>query len=184
MKRTGIKATEDEVASLRAAASAPVMMVGGTTPRDPAAMAHEIALQHGLPEIPGFYGLDLATGEFLAADNAVLPSTLTDAVTPSARDRVEKVLGKAVHPLAIDRLLVLWPDVHVEVTHSDGYHDGVRSKVTRVSLFDRDPNGPEVGEQATGEARCRLDHDNWVKRRGITLAFNRAMKQVPRPSAG
>lgn len=98
--------------------------------------------------------------------------------------RVAKVLGASAHPLAISRLIELWPDVHVEVTHSDGYHDGVRSKVTRVSLFDRDPNGPEIGEQATGEARCRLDHDNWVKRRGITLAFNRAMTQVPRPSAG
>ena len=29
---------------------------------------HEIALSHGLPEITGFYGCDLATGEFVRTE--------------------------------------------------------------------------------------------------------------------
>ena len=29
---------------------------------------HEIALAHGLPEITGFYGCDLATGEFVRTE--------------------------------------------------------------------------------------------------------------------
>lgn len=97
-----------------------------------------------------------------------------------ARERIEKAVGKAVHPNAITRLLEIWPMAHVEVVHADDRHDGVNLKVTRVTLYGADPNGPVVAGLARGVARCRLDHDHWVKRRGITLAFNRALKEVPR----
>jgi hypothetical protein len=30
--------------------------------------AHRAALAHGLPEIPGYYGIDLSNGEFVEAE--------------------------------------------------------------------------------------------------------------------
>jgi len=172
MKRTGIRATEEEIADLKAAASAPVMMVGGvSTHRDPAKLAHEIALKHGLPEIPGFYGIDLGTGEFLAADNAPLPEGgLADKVQPSARELAERVLGKAVHPQAIDRLFELEPDAEVEVEHAPA---GMRPRFTVVRI------GRKEGrlQLAAAEATCSPS-DQFDRRRGIRLAFGRALRQL------
>ena len=40
---------------------------GGQPMSNPAKEAHRFALAHGLPEITGYYGCDLRTGEFVKA---------------------------------------------------------------------------------------------------------------------
>jgi hypothetical protein len=67
MNHTGTFATEDEIESLKASLSQPYIVIGGIPPRSPAEVAHSFALGHGLPEIQGYYGCDLETGEFLTA---------------------------------------------------------------------------------------------------------------------
>jgi hypothetical protein len=71
---TGVFATPEEVAELNAAyeraRNTPVISFGGP---DMASVAfhqmikrsHEMAIAHGLPEIEGYYGLDLDSMEFL-----------------------------------------------------------------------------------------------------------------------
>lgn len=61
MKKTGIKATKQELATLRRRMSLPVMYLsGGQELAGPTALqlCHQFALKHGLPEISGYYGLD------------------------------------------------------------------------------------------------------------------------------
>ena len=65
--RTGVFATDAEIELLEGAMNAPLLLVGGTLPESPAMMAHAYALRHGLPEVSGYYGVDLQTGEFLKA---------------------------------------------------------------------------------------------------------------------
>ena len=67
MTRTGTFATQDQVAQMRAAMDTPYIIVGGVAPRSPQEVAHSCALAAGLPEIQGYYGCDLATGEFVCA---------------------------------------------------------------------------------------------------------------------
>lgn len=74
---TGVFATEEEQAKAqelaKQAASTPVILLGGTY--DMAGKArermyetvHGYALAHGLPEIPGWYGMD-ERGEFISQD--------------------------------------------------------------------------------------------------------------------
>jgi hypothetical protein len=68
MKRLNVFATPKEIENIKAAASAPVIYLSGGTPMggDPLKMAHSAALAHGLPEIPGYYGIDLKSGEFVS----------------------------------------------------------------------------------------------------------------------
>lgn len=68
MNRTGVFATPEEIERLSAAASQPVMFLSGGQPmgEDVAVTCHLLALAHGLPEIPGRYGCDLKTGEFVS----------------------------------------------------------------------------------------------------------------------
>lgn len=93
-----------------------------------------------------------------------------------------KALGNAVHESALRRLFDLWPDAVVDVSHADGSREGVPSRVTRVWIRYNDDvsiaSMPERTVYALGEARCRLDQDNWLRQRGIKLAFNRALKRV------
>lgn len=190
MKRTGIKATDEEIASLKTAASTSGMMIGGVAPRDPAALAHEIALRHGLPEIPGFYGCDLATGEFLAADNAPIPEGLADKVQPSRREVAEKVLGKAVHPDALSRLLEVWPEAQVEVRHDRVWRGipftgkRVQLRRTTVEVWEGEKNPIPLPEDqrpnhrhVTREAVCHSG-DQFRRRDGIRVAFDRCLREV------
>lgn len=64
--RTGVFATDEEVESLKATMKQPYIVVGGVPPEDPRDHAHRVARGHDLPEIPGRYGVDLQTGEFVA----------------------------------------------------------------------------------------------------------------------
>ncbi len=66
MKYTGVFATQDEVQMLKDALNPPYMMIGGYWPDSPQQVAHRIALKHDLPEIKGYYGCDLRTGEFVS----------------------------------------------------------------------------------------------------------------------
>jgi hypothetical protein len=66
MTRTGKYATEEQRERMRAAMAAPYIVVGGIMPRSPAEVAHDCALESGLPEIEGYYGCDLSTGEFVS----------------------------------------------------------------------------------------------------------------------
>lgn len=68
-KRLGVFATPEQIKNIKAAANAPVMYLSGGTPigGDPVKMAHQAAIAHGLPEIPGYYGIDLSTGEFVVS---------------------------------------------------------------------------------------------------------------------
>ncbi len=68
MKYTGVFATPEEVEELSNVRNNPVMLVGRVqTGNERQEAAHALALKHGLPEIPGFYGIDLGTGEFVTA---------------------------------------------------------------------------------------------------------------------
>lgn len=80
MKRLNIFATADEIAHIKHCQSMPVLAItnpaapGPGVPHaipmgeSPIQAAHRAALEHGLPEIPGYYGIDLANGEFVSAD--------------------------------------------------------------------------------------------------------------------
>lgn len=67
MKGTGVHATTEEIESLKGLMGAPYLVFKGQEPRDPLKEAHRLALAHGLPEIPGYYGCDLESGEFVQA---------------------------------------------------------------------------------------------------------------------
>lgn len=67
MNYTGVFATEAEIETLKGLASAPYLIFGGQPPRDPLKESHRLALEHGLPEVEGYYGCDLSTGEFVSA---------------------------------------------------------------------------------------------------------------------
>lgn len=65
MTGTGVYATPEEVEILKAALDMPLIALQTGVPESPAIKAHRYALAHGLPEVQGYYGIDLRTGEFL-----------------------------------------------------------------------------------------------------------------------
>lgn len=67
MIRTGVFATDPEISLLQALAQTSGLRVSGGDPasEDPLKASHRMAIAHGLPEIPGYYGCDLHNGEFL-----------------------------------------------------------------------------------------------------------------------
>lgn len=68
MKYLNVFATAKEIQQMKNAANMPCIMVGSAVPESPLQTCHRIALSHGLPEIPGYYGCDLRTGEFVESD--------------------------------------------------------------------------------------------------------------------
>lgn len=67
MKRLNVFADQKEIAYIKSRMNAPVMLIGGVDTSRPTAQeaAHKAALKHDLPEITGYYGIDLSTGEFV-----------------------------------------------------------------------------------------------------------------------
>ena len=65
MKKTGVFATKEEVKMLEAMMKTPLIMLQCGPPSNPAKECHKLALDHGLPEISGYYGIALDDGEFL-----------------------------------------------------------------------------------------------------------------------
>lgn len=80
MKRLGIFATPEEIAYIKHCQNMPVMGFTNPVPpgpgvspviplsESPQEAVHRAALVHGLPEIPGYYGIDLRNGEFVEED--------------------------------------------------------------------------------------------------------------------
>jgi hypothetical protein len=66
MKYLGEFATKEEIQIMKDAANQPYIMIGSSFPDSPQEVCHKLALSHGLPEIPGYYGCDLRTGEFVS----------------------------------------------------------------------------------------------------------------------
>lgn len=66
MTRTGVFATPEQIERIKRAATTPLIMLHLGMPPSPLEVAHECALEQGLPEIPGYYGCDLGNGEFLS----------------------------------------------------------------------------------------------------------------------
>jgi hypothetical protein len=65
MKYIGIKATAEQVQAIRDCMSTPLILLQCGPPQSPLDLAHRYAIEQGLPEIPGRYGIDLKTGEFV-----------------------------------------------------------------------------------------------------------------------
>jgi hypothetical protein len=66
VKYLGVFATKDEIQQMKNACNMPYIRVGGHWSESPEEVAHRIALKHDLPEIEGYYGCDLRTGEFVS----------------------------------------------------------------------------------------------------------------------
>lgn len=93
-------------------------------------------------------------------------------------ERAQRVLGKAVHPAAIDRLYELWPEAQVYVQHEPNSGPPAKAagkRYTIVSIVRTSAGLVEV----KGEAICAQD-DQWNRKRGIELAFRRALDEVRR----
>ena len=79
MNRLGVFATKEEIDYIKHCQSMPLMAItnpaapGPGVPHavpmseSPQEAAHHAALAHGLPEIQGYYGIDLSNGEFVSA---------------------------------------------------------------------------------------------------------------------
>lgn len=99
------------------------------------------------------------------------------------RERAERVLGKAVHPQALDRLFEIWPEAIVTVKHDEvprgvGPDFGARLWLRRtvVDILQR-----KGAEKTTGHvARNAYCHssDQFNRKTGINLAFRRALREV------
>lgn len=103
-----------------------------------------------------------------------------------AHEKAAMALGSAVHPAALDRLFELCPEAVVRVRHQS-------LGVLGATWYER-ANGAVVpyafrttvvqidlarGDVVYGRARCHPE-DNYDRRKGIELAFRRALKRVPR----
>jgi len=69
MNRLNVFASADDIKYIKECANAPVIFLSGGKPMTESAIeaAHRAALKAGLPEIPGYYGIDLKNGEFVSA---------------------------------------------------------------------------------------------------------------------
>ena len=110
--------------------------------------------------------------------------TTFDAQT-EAEDRADCILGKAVHRAAHARLFELWPLAIVNVSHHTEHAiirgarlDTPRSdernhrQITVVRI-----ENPDEGYVVYGMAEC-APGDQWDRKKGIDLAFRRALDKV------
>jgi hypothetical protein len=79
IERLNIFATAEELTYAKSCMNRPIMGMTNPEPPGPGVspvvpmfesaqkVAHRYALAHGLPEIPGYYGMDMKTGEFVKA---------------------------------------------------------------------------------------------------------------------
>lgn len=95
---------------------------------------------------------------------------------PSPRERAERVLGKAVHPRALDRLFELWPEAEAQVRHGTFEHQSRRKHWTEVTLHKPQPVRADV---VSRRAYVHSD-DQRDRRKGIDIAFRRALREVSR----
>jgi hypothetical protein len=96
------------------------------------------------------------------------------------RELVVRVLGKAVHPKAIDRLFEVWPEAQVQVDRYRTRHYGVDGiRVTRVIVAATSQEGPRSHRVVDRRAYCHPD-DPFDRRTGIRLAFDRCLREAVR----
>lgn len=102
---------------------------------------------------------------------------LVDGMTVAGSNlQPARAVGKAVDSRALARLLELWPRAYVMVQHYSA------SGQTVVRIYNRQPVEGDAGnglEEVSREAACSED-DQFSRKHGIRLAFNRALKAVPR----
>lgn len=79
IERLNVFATAAEIAYIKHCQSLPLIAFTNPEPpgpgvphaitigEEPIVVAHRAALAHGLPEFPGYYGIDLTNGEFIKA---------------------------------------------------------------------------------------------------------------------
>jgi hypothetical protein len=104
-----------------------------------------------------------------------------------AAERNARVLGKAVHPRALLRLHELWPHARVFVRHTwmqpspgetfpwdERDRRGRGRRVTAVAIVQ---DGEPDALQFVGFA-VKHPNDRWDRKRGIRLAFDRALRAV------
>lgn len=101
-ERLGIFATAEEIAYIKECQSRPLVAMTNPAPPGPGVphavpmfttpieAAHRAALAHGLPQIPGYYGIDLSNGEFIIASDSQGGSTKGEAKAPLPRYKCHK----------------------------------------------------------------------------------------------
>lgn len=79
IERLEVFATAEEIERIKFCQNAPMIAITNPAPpgpgvphaipafQSPIEAAHQAALDHGLPEIPGYYGIDLSNGQFIKA---------------------------------------------------------------------------------------------------------------------
>lgn len=103
------------------------------------------------------------------------------------RQLAARVLGKAVHPFAVNRLFELWPEAQVAVRHGETRHDGADLRFTEVEIWEGERTaGTDPGSWAgvntrhvTRRATCH-PADPFDRRTGIRLAFDRCLREAVR----
>jgi hypothetical protein len=97
---------------------------------------------------------------------------------------LQKILGRAVHPQAIGRLVEVWPEAEVQVRHDTMViypHVPLRrieSPRTTVEIWQGEKS-PEGRQHVIREARCYVE-DTYDKRVGIRVAFDRCLREIVR----
>ena len=64
IKYLKVFATPKEIEQMKSAVQMPYLIIGEHCSESPQVMCHRFALLHKLPEVKGFYGCNLRTGEF------------------------------------------------------------------------------------------------------------------------
>lgn len=96
-------------------------------------------------------------------------------------EMVGRILGKAVHPGALDRLFEIWPTAYVQVQHDP---PGTRNRGTRVTIYRFDPSAEGVPPEQVMGAVTTWHRDQFARATGRRLAFERALKALIRGEAG
>lgn len=114
-----------------------------------------------------------------------LPLDLIVGQNPAAEARNRKVLGRAIHPQALARVHDFWPDAYITVRHTyerlpdDREPQRMDSTPTLTRQITTVTIRPRKGDALyiSGTAECH-PHDQWVRRDGVRLAFNRALERL------
>jgi hypothetical protein len=110
-----------------------------------------------------------------------------------AKSRNRAVLGRAVHPAALDRLHELFPEARVNVEHEAHPVELLKGSMKMSRRFYQRPShetrvfidldgDKRPGGTIFGTATCHHE-DNFDRRKGITLAYRRALDIARRTSA-
>lgn len=67
MRYTGVHMTPEQIQSVKDHAKTPMIMLQCGPPQTTLQFVHSLAIAAGLPEIEGYYGADLRTGEFVSS---------------------------------------------------------------------------------------------------------------------